>query len=243
MEKTSAMSQSNLENTDPTVERTPVVLLLDTSRSMRRETEGADGTVRENIDHVNRGLELFKEEIIEDYHSKTRVDICVVTFGGDVEVKQEFTTIDEWEPPTLTKGGNTPMGKGIDRAMDKTEERKEEIKNSDRPYNRPLIWMLTDGAPTDMRPGDQTWNDVQDLIEVGTKDKRLMFFAVGIGDDADMDTLNDLTSVIPENRGGAFQLEEGKFAQFFELASESAKQVSNPGEDDEMPAQVPSDSE
>lgn len=222
----------------PTVARTPVVLLLDKSRSMRIEVEGMNGEEKRRIDHVNEGLELFKQEIMEDFAAKTRVSVCIVTFGEDddeyddgVTVRQDFTPIQDWEPPTLDHEAYTPMGKGIDTAITQTEKRKDWIKQQGVPYNRPLIWMLTDGAPTDMSVGDQTWNAVQDLLEEGTKDERLLFYAVGVGEEADIDVLEELVSVVPDNKGGALQLDEGDFAKFFKLVSRSASRESDPDED------------
>ncbi|PHQ43980.1 hypothetical protein Z052_01195 [Halorubrum sp. C191] len=225
--------EDGLGPVDPTLERTPTVLILDTSYSMTHETNGES-----RIDQLNEGLEFFKDEIAEHDHAKTRVDIALATFGGDVTVEQDFTTFEDWDPPKLDAGGGTPMGEAIETAVKLDEERKEEYRNNGISYNRPIIWLLTDGGPTDMDEGDQTWNRVQDMLEQGTDESHFLFFAMGIGDEANMDVLNELVSVTDED---AIELEEGKFMEVFRIASNSLQKQSEPG-DEEISPQVNADS-
>jgi hypothetical protein len=82
----------------------PTRLLLDTSHSMTHETADEDGTERRQIDQLNDGLELFKQEVEDGFKTERAVDISLVTFGGDVSVGQEFSEIDDWQPPTLSAG-------------------------------------------------------------------------------------------------------------------------------------------
>ena len=52
-------------------------------------------------------------------------------------------------PPTLTAGGVTPMFEAIRTAIDLSERRKAELDDEGIQRFRPLIFMLTDGGPTD----------------------------------------------------------------------------------------------
>lgn len=217
-----------LEPVDPTLERTPTVLILDTSNSMTGS----------RIDQLNDGLEYFDREISEHDHAEARVDLAIVTFGNGVTVEQEFTTFEGWDPPKLDAGGLTPMGEAIEKAVKLDEERKKEYRKNGISYNRPLIWLLTDGEPTDMDEGDQTWNRVQDMLEHGINENHFLFFAMGIGDEADMDTLNELVSMTDRD---AEALEEGMFMDLFQTVSNSLQKQSNPG-DEEISPQVNTDS-
>ena len=42
-----------------------------------------------------------------------RVEVCLVTFGTTVQIKQPFVTMDDFMPPVLEAAGKTPMGKAI----------------------------------------------------------------------------------------------------------------------------------
>src|SRR5215470_10189545 len=95
--------EAGVEFADNPEPRCPCVLLLDTSGSMRGEA----------IKALNEGLKSFKEELSQDTLASRRVEIAIVTFGGDVQVVQEFITVDEFTAPTLEANGLTPMGTGI----------------------------------------------------------------------------------------------------------------------------------
>lgn len=218
-----APSLTEEEEVDPTVARTPTVLILDTSGSMEWTPSGME---KSRMEFLNEGQEFFNDEIEDNDHASIRVDVGVVTFGGGVEVEQEMINIEDWEPTELEPSGRTPMGDAIDEGLQLLEERKEQYKNDGLPYNRPLVWLLTDGEPTDMDPGDPKWDKVQDLIEVGTDDNHFLFFGVGVGDDANMDALNDLTSVVGPDQGKTFSLEEGMFDEFFRIVSETSQRAS-----------------
>jgi len=65
---------------NPTQPHCATVLLLDTSGSM-------DG---EKIAHLNQALSQFKDETLKDDLARKRVDLAVLTFGGSVQLVQDF---------------------------------------------------------------------------------------------------------------------------------------------------------
>src|SRR4051794_25567995 len=94
--------------------RLPCVLLLDTSGSM----EGRP------IAELNEGLRLYKEELIADALAAKRVEVAVVTFGGDVRTVSDFSTTENFYPPTLAAAGSTPLGAAINQALAMIQQRK-----------------------------------------------------------------------------------------------------------------------
>lgn len=216
---------------EPVLERTPTVLLLDTSGSMGNETETPDGDRKPKIAQLNEGLATFEEEMQAQEHANKRVDVALVTFGGTATVQQDFTPIRDWQPPQLEDGGTTPMGAAIERAIDLVEDRKEMYHREGIPYNRPFLWLLTDGMPTDMDEGDQDWIAVQDQLRDGVENNHFLFFAMGVSG-ADMGTLNALVSE-PTDRP-ALELKEGMFTEFFRFVSNSMEQVSDPTSGDSV---------
>jgi uncharacterized protein YegL len=201
------------ENLDYTVERTPTVLMLDTSGSM---TEAPSGSERSRIDLLNGGLEQFKQEVMEKTHAQRRVDLSVITFGGGVEVVHEFTQVKNWTPPRLQPSGTTPMGNAIETAIDRVEDVKATYSREGISYNRPILWLLTDGKP-DMSERSERWQIVKRQLEVGTEQDKFMFFALGMGD-ADVERLSRLAQVTGKP---ALQMKPGQFSEFFNFVSNS----------------------
>src|ERR1051326_8776445 len=95
--------QAGLEFADNPEPRCPCVLLLDTSKSMTGQP----------ITALNQGLQVFRDELLKDTLARQRVEIAIVTFGGVVQVIQNFVTVDNFPPPTLQAQGQTPMGTAI----------------------------------------------------------------------------------------------------------------------------------
>lgn len=216
------------EQIEATVQRTPTVLILDTSGSMEEATPTPSGERKEKIDQLNTGLELFAEEVKDKEHASVRVDVAMVTFGSDVAVKHDFTSIEEWDPSPLTATGSTPMGEAIETAIDLAEDVKGFYDENGISYTRPLLWLLTDGEPTDMSPDDQRWKQVQQRLETGTKNNHFLFFAMGVGA-ANMEALNALVDVTGKP---ALKIKEGMFKEYFQFVSNSLANASQPGSDE-----------
>src|SRR5580704_12688327 len=121
------------DNPEP---RCPCVLLLDTSGSMRGEP----------IRALAEGLAALREELLQDALAKRRVEVAIVTFGGNVHVLQDFVTMDHLQIPPLTADGLTPMGTATLKALDMVEARKAQYKVNGVAYYRPWIFLITDGA-------------------------------------------------------------------------------------------------
>jgi uncharacterized protein YegL len=163
-----------VENPEP---RCPVVLLLDTSSSMRGDP----------IAQLNEALNVFKREVSADPQASLRVEVAIITFGGRVELVQDFTTIVDFSPKALTPLGDTPMGEAIELGLEKIEQRKATYKTNGIYYYRPWIWLVTDGAPTD----EKRWEQAAKKVHAGEDKKSFSFFAVGV-QRANMDILRQI---------------------------------------------------
>lgn len=177
------------------------------------------------ISELNAGLISFKDELIADELAAKRVEVAVISFGP-VSVNSEFTTADEFQAPSLTANGDTPMGAAIERGISTLEDRKSIYRQSGISYYRPWIFLITDGAPTD------NYKSAQERVRAGEESKSFMFFAVGV-DNANMKILSEISVREP------LQLQELRFRDLFSWLSSSLGSVSRSTLGDSIPLANP----
>jgi uncharacterized protein YegL len=131
--------------------RCPCVLLLDVSGSMSEVVadSGKDlgYTIQQDgktynavqggvtrIDLLNQGIEAYRADVQADPLASQRVEVSVVTFGGNVNTVVDFVTAGEFSCPVLTANGGTPMGAGIRQAVEAIKQRKLAYKQSGLHY-------------------------------------------------------------------------------------------------------------
>jgi uncharacterized protein YegL len=196
------------ENPEP---RCPCVLLLDTSGSMQ-------GTP---IAELNSGLVTYKDELASDSLAAKRVEVAIVTFGP-VQIVQDFTTAEQFSPPTLVTTGDTPMGAAINQAIDMVTTRKQTYKENGIAFYRPWIFVITDGAPTD------AWQAAAARVRQGEEAKAFALFVVGV-EGANFDILKQISVRDP------LALKGLRFRDLFKWLSNSQKSVSQSTPGDEVP--------
>jgi len=189
--------------------RCACVLVLDVSSSMRGKA----------IQELNEGLIAYQDELSADTLAAKRVEVAVVTFGGDVKTETEFTTADYLIPPTLVATGDTPMGAAIQHAIALLDARKAVYRENGIAMYRPWIFLITDGAPTD------SYKKAAQAVREGVASKSFIFFAVGV-EGANFKVLREISVTEP------LKLKGTQFRELFAWLSESQKAVSssNPGE-------------
>lgn len=224
--------------------RVPVCLCLDTSGSMGRVIGGdvqetgqqvyKDGQMWNvvtggisAIDELTEGVKAFYAELRCDEVAQYSAEVCIVTFGGtDPQLVMDFANIDRQpELPQLVADGDTPIGEAVNLALDCLEERKREYQTKGVDYYQPWLVLMTDGAPEGSKPMELE-RAIQRTVSL-VNSKKLTIFPIGIGDEADMDTLARFS---PQRT--PLRLKEMRFKEFFQWLSQSVSRtsMSMPGE-------------
>ncbi|WP_285008831.1 vWA domain-containing protein [Pedobacter faecalis] len=188
--------------------RCPCMLLLDTSGSMGGRP----------IQELNEGIQILKNELVQDSLASKRVEVAMITFGP-VSLESDFQTVDHFYPKTLSANGDTPIGSAVTLGIELINKRKQLYRENGVGYYKPWIILITDGGPTD------NWSHAAKLIQDGENENKFAFFAIGV-EGANMDTLSKLSVRSPIKLKGLM------FREFFLWLSSSMKMVSskNPGE-------------
>jgi len=184
--------------------RCPLALVLDVSASMGGQP----------IAELNEGLRVLKSELMQDPVAPQRVEVALVTFGDVAEVRQDFVTVMDWEPQPLSAGGLTPMGQGLNLALDAVERRKQSYKTNGIQYYRPWVFMITDGNPTD------SWEYASERLKAEESRNGTTFFSVAV-EGADVSLLSQISARPP------LQLRGLAFRELFSWLSASQKRVSS----------------
>lgn len=190
------------------IRRLPVYLLLDTSGSMA----GAP------IESLRRGIELFKQEVEEDVYAQETAHVGVISFGGEAEfVTRGLIPFDDFEPPALSAGGQTPLGQALWLLIESLDKDvKGAVKGKEKGDYKPLVYVLTDGMPTD------DWQEPREEILKRERKKVINVITVGCGPYIDQQNLKDIAA------GATFNMssDDAAFKKFFQWVSQTVKAVS-----------------
>jgi len=192
----------------------PVYLLLDTSGSMQGDP----------IRAVEKGLEVFKEEVCEDPFAREAVKVAVITFSTNAEMETNgLVPVADVQQLTLAAGGVTRLGMAFRKVRDSIDSDVVKPQKGVRRGDwKPIIFVLTDGKPTDEQDSDGGWRAAKELLVNPPKGKTKVacIVAVGCGNSVDDQTLKEIST------GTAYRIsgEETSFISLFQWLSQSISQ-------------------
>ncbi len=187
-------------------ERTPCILVLDCSGSMRGEP----------IKQLNTGLQALEKELKEDIDASSRVQLLVIkAYGKDnAEISTDWIDAMNFTAPTMDASGLSPIGKAMELALYKIEQQKCLYDNWGITSKRPWIFLISDGEPT-----DYGWELAAAKCCEAQQNKKVVIHAVGT-QGANLEKLAKFSLLPPKRLSGL------KFTEFFLWLSRSVSCIS-----------------
>lgn len=195
---------ADTENFTTTLDpRVPCIVVCDTSSSMGGEP----------ILQLNDGLKALFDDLTQDRLASRVVDLAIITFGGEVQVAQEFRTVETSFAPTLEAAGCTPMGEAVNTALDMLELQKQHYDKACVPRRRGWIFLISDGAPTD------DWFQAAARAISAQDSQSVQIMSIGVQE-------ADLTMLSRFSKDPAYSLQGLRFVELFKWLSKSMKAAS-----------------
>lgn len=203
-----------------TKRRLPVCFCLDVSGSMSGNP----------INELNDGLQSFFSSIRENDETRSAADICIVTFGGSVDIFLPFGKITKSQtiPRISATTSLTPIGEGILTALELLNVRKTGYKELGIKYYQPWLVVITDGAPQGENSMENMEKAIQAVTELESKD-RLVVFNIGVGNNVDFSLLKRLS----DKRAEPISIQTAQFGKLFAFLGSSSSSVVTSGMKDD----------
>lgn len=185
--------------------RLPVYLLLDCSGSMMGEP----------IEAVKQGVKALLSELRGDPQALETAYLSVITFDSKARQIIPLTELMQFKEPEIHAGGATALGEALHVLRDCVNSEVRKSTETQKGDWRPLVFILTDGNPTDVEAFRQEAANLKNL-------KAANIIACAAGSNADTSYLKQITdNVLMMNT-----LSSGDMAQFFAWVSGSIKMSS-----------------
>jgi uncharacterized protein YegL len=133
--------------------RLPVYLLLDTSGSMKGEP----------IEAVKVGLSSLLASLRKDPYALETVHICLLTFDREVKAIVPLTSLEDFVIPEIStpQSGPTMTGLALERVCQLVDRDVVRSTPDHRGDWRPLLFVMTDGAASDVALFNSMISEVQ----------------------------------------------------------------------------------
>lgn len=185
--------------------RLPVYLLLDCSGSMMGEP----------IEAVRQGIKALLSELRGDPQALETAYLSVITFDSQARQTVPLTELIQFKEPELHASGATALGGALQILIDCINTEVQKSTETQKGDWRPLVFILTDGSPTDIDTFNRAMQDIKTA-------KVANIIACAAGSNANTTYLKQIT----ENVLMMNTLSSGDMAQFFQWVSGSIKMSS-----------------
>ena len=176
----------------------PVYLVLDVSASM----QGIP------IESVKRGVKSLVEALRKDPYAIETAYLSVITFNHEAYQEMPLTELAFFQEPKLEASGQTGLGSALNLLSICIENEVQTTSFDSKGDWKPLVFLMTDGAPTDdWRKGLASFRNQQCGLVV----------ACAAGPYADIKVLREITNDIVSLDSA----DENSIAAFFKWVSAS----------------------
>ncbi len=117
-----------------TVQKLPVVILVDTSISMVGELPG-----------INVGVNNMVRDIQKHSVANQQVELCIISFNDVATLEQNWKPVNQMEPVKFTSSGCTNLEAGLTMALNKSKERSKYYEKLGTQVRMPFLITITDG--------------------------------------------------------------------------------------------------
>lgn len=170
--------------------RLPIFFVLDCSESM----------IGENLKKMNDGLHMIVSDLRKDPHALETAWVSVIAFAGVARTIVPLHDIASFYPPQLPVGSGTSLGAALRELSVQIDSQVRKTTVESKGDWKPVIYLLTDGRPTDDVSGEiKRWKALYA--------NKVNVFAIGLGLTADLSVLRQLTEnalLFTENQAGDF---------------------------------------
>lgn len=155
----------------------PVYLLLDTSGSMHGEP----------IEAVKNGVQVLVSTLRQDPYALETAYLSIITFDDQAKQVTPLTELSMFQMPPISANGTTCLGQALSLLANRIEAEVQKSTAEKKGDWRPLVFIMTDGAPTD------DWHKgLQDF----KKTKCAMVVACAAGQNAQTRVLKQITDTV-----------------------------------------------
>lgn len=131
--------------------RLPVYILLDTSGSMMGEP----------IHSVNVGLQAMLSTLRQDPYALESVHLSIITFDVEARVFLPLTPLEQVRLGEVDVKGATFMGAALNLLIECVDRDVKKTNADAKGDWRPLVFIMTDGSPSDMEAYRQAIPEVK----------------------------------------------------------------------------------
>lgn len=149
----------------PKVKFLPVILLLDTSGSMKGV----------KIESLNCCVSEMLKTFCDNANLEVEIHVAIITFGADIKLYQALSNVDKINWIDMQASGATPLGTALQMAKAMIDD-KEIVPST---ACRPTVVLVSDGKPTD------EWEQALNSFISSGRSAKCDRMAMAIGADAD----------------------------------------------------------
>jgi uncharacterized protein YegL len=160
--------------------RLPAYLLLDVSGSMAGDA----------IAGVNAGVQFLVNELRSNPQALETVHLALITFGTTAQMAAPLTDLVNFTPPSLTADGATALGAALTMLNQSLDSDIIPNSNFQKGDYRPLVFLLSDGDPTDH------WRTPLQTLRSRKQTKIGTFIALACGKSVRQDVLKEIADVV-----------------------------------------------